>query len=95
MSPRTHPFGQLAGRDDTTPTKIAISVNDRDAKVFDVYAVDLLTGARTLIAENDDGFAGFTLDVRLRPRAALKSLPDGSNEIYITDDKPTKDGKRS
>ena len=80
---------------DGAPTTVAVTVNDRDPKFFDEYTIDLATGARTLIALNDQGFTGFTLDTELHPRFATKSLPDGSSEIYVTDvvKKPPADGK--
>ncbi|HEY0255664.1 MAG TPA: hypothetical protein VGC41_29245, partial [Kofleriaceae bacterium] len=76
LTPYDKATASIAGNDETTPTKIAIQVNDRDPKVMDLYSLDLVTGKRTMVAENDDGFAGYTLDLRLRPRIATKMLPD-------------------
>lgn len=83
------------GLSDVAPTTIAVTDNDRDPKWFDQYTIDLATGKRTLIALNDQGFAGFVLDAELHPRFAIKSLPDGSTEFYVTDvvKKPPADGK--
>lgn len=63
------------------PTVVAIASNDRDAKVHDAYKLDIVSGKRTLIAQNTDGFAGFVLDHKLAARFALKQLPDGSSQI--------------
>ena len=95
LTPYAKARASIEGLTDSAPTTIAVSINDRDPKVFDEYTIDLATGARTLTALNDQGFAGFALDPQLHPRFATKSLPDGSSEIYVTDalKKPPADGK--
>jgi dipeptidyl aminopeptidase/acylaminoacyl peptidase len=65
------------------PTAVAVAVNDRDPKVFDLYKVDLLSGKRTLIAQNNDGFAGWDVDDNLAVRFAEKKLPDGSTQLLV------------
>ena len=67
------------------PTTIAVSINDRDAKVFDAYKIDLMSGKRTLVAQNDDGFTGFQYDPDLKLRFANKRMPDGSNQIMMAE----------
>ena len=69
------------------PTTLLVSVNDRDPKVFDLYEVDLLTAARKLVVQNDDNYAGFTIDNSMRVRLATKKLPDGATHIMIAEDK--------
>ena len=95
LTPYEKTRAEIQGVADTMPTTVAVGINDRDPKVLDLYNIDLVTGKRTLIALNDQELSGFNLDSKLRPRAAQKSLPDGSSEIYVTDEKPTKDGKRT
>jgi len=69
------------------PTTILVSINDRDPKVFDLYKVDLLTGKRTLVVQNNDGFAGFEADYDMVVRFAEKKLPDGSTQLYVPETK--------
>jgi dipeptidyl aminopeptidase/acylaminoacyl peptidase len=69
---------------DALPTQVAITINDRDPKLFDLVTLDLLTGKRVAEVQNTDEFGDFTVDHLLRVRAATKKLPDGSAEIYIT-----------
>jgi dipeptidyl aminopeptidase/acylaminoacyl peptidase len=69
------------------PTTVSISINDRDAKVSDIYKVDLLTGKRTLVAQNNDSFAGFDLDDNLAVRFGRKKLPDGSTQLFVPETK--------
>jgi dipeptidyl aminopeptidase/acylaminoacyl peptidase len=57
---------------------VAIMSNDRDKEVFDVYRLDLTTGKRTLLVQNDQGFMSFELDHNLEVRIATKPQPDGS-----------------
>lgn len=57
--------------------EILISLNDRDPSHHDVYRVDVRTGKRTLVFQNDQGYAGFLCDRDLRCRYAFEALPDG------------------
>jgi dipeptidyl aminopeptidase/acylaminoacyl peptidase len=72
------------------PTKILVGVNDRNPQVFDIYEVDLGTAERKLVAQNDDGFAGFSIDNDMKVRFGVKKMPDGANHIFQAE---TKDGK--
>jgi dipeptidyl aminopeptidase/acylaminoacyl peptidase len=69
------------------PTKILVSVNDRDPKVFDMYEVDLMTAERKLVAQNDDGFIGFVTDNDMKVRFAVKKMPDGATHVFIAENK--------
>ncbi len=97
LTPYPKARASIAGASDALPNTIAIMVNDRDPKVFDLYTVDLTTGVRTLVALNDQEFADFTIDRQLRVRFAMKKLPDGSAQAFVTDlvKKPPADGKRT
>ena len=75
---------------DKQPTTLAVSINDRDPKVFDAYKIDLLSGKRTLVAQNDDAFVGFQYDPDLKLRFASKRMPDGSSQIMMAEAKGDK-----
>jgi dipeptidyl aminopeptidase/acylaminoacyl peptidase len=62
------------------PTRVVLAVNDRDARVHDLYDVDLLTGERIRLEENP-GFLRYVVDARNRPRFAVRLQPDGGQEI--------------
>jgi len=64
------------------PDVILIGLNQRDARLHDVYQVHLTTGELTLILENTEGFAQYRADNHLRIRAAQKMLANGGTEIY-------------
>jgi len=65
------------------PDTALIALNHRDARLHDVFRVDLSTGDLTMVVENTDGFAGYAADHNQRIRAAQKMLPDGGTEIYV------------
>jgi dipeptidyl aminopeptidase/acylaminoacyl peptidase len=64
------------------PGEVLIGMNDRDAKYHDIYRVNLETGARTLVIQNDRGFAGFLTDDDFRVRLAIQPLPDGGSTYF-------------
>ncbi|MBG0812096.1 S9 family peptidase [Methylosinus sp. H3A] len=78
------PFDGVAARIGKISRKIRdrviLSVNRRDKRFHDVYAVTLATGELSLVQENP-GYAGFILDDEYRPRLALRNTPDGRSEI--------------
>ena len=57
--------------------------------MHDVYSVDLHTGKRTLVLQNDGGFAGFTTDEDMKVRYAARQNPDGSLDFVERDPKST------
>jgi len=83
LTPYDKTRADVFGLSEKHPSQIAIGMNDRDAKVFDAYTVDLQSGKRTLVVQNDEGFAGYDFDNDLVLRAGTRSLPDGSNEISL------------
>lgn len=69
------------------PTTILVGMNDRNPQVFDVYRVDLLSGERKLVAQNDDGYASFITDNDMKVRLAVKKMPDGATHLFVAEDK--------
>jgi len=63
------------------PDSIFVSLNLRDRRLFDVYAVDLRTGAVSLDTENPGDVVRWTATDDLEVRAAEAEMPDGSTEI--------------
>src|SRR5215510_805506 len=72
------------------PTTILVGLNDRNPRLFDLYKIDLLTGKRTLMVQNDDNLVSDAFDDNLAIRFASKKLPDGSDQILEPE---TKAGK--
>lgn len=61
------------------PGHLLVGLNDRDAQFHDLYRIDLTTGERTLVLQND-GFAGFVTDDDFRVRFAVRMTADGGAE---------------
>ena len=67
------------------PDTLLIQLNKRDAKVFDIYRVNLNTGELTLDTENPGDVLGFQPDHDLQVRAAQVTTPDGGTVIRVRD----------
>src|SRR5262249_54589427 len=65
------------------PDQMVLGWNERDSRVHDAYLLDLNTGKRTLLAENPGDVEYYIADNKLRVRAALARLKDGSAEIRV------------
>ncbi|MBV9402287.1 MAG: S9 family peptidase, partial [Candidatus Eremiobacteraeota bacterium] len=83
------PFsGVRAGVDDVDPAfpnTMLVDLNRRDKRVFDVYRLDLRSGALTMDTQNPGNVAGWLADNAMRIRAAVRSNDDGSTEILVRD----------
>jgi len=69
-----------------TPRQILVSMNLRDPSVFDVYALNLASGRRTLVVENPGNVIGWQVDREGVVRAARAQTPAGDFEILVRDD---------
>jgi dipeptidyl aminopeptidase/acylaminoacyl peptidase len=70
------------------PEEAVISMNRRDARIFDLFRVNLLTGELKSVRQNE-GFSRFFLDNQFRPRAAVRFGEDGGYELF----KPNENGQ--
>lgn len=59
------------------PGKILVGLNNRNEQFHDLYELDLMTGERRMIQQNDE-WAGFVTDDDYRVRFATKYQPDGT-----------------
>lgn len=71
------------------PYELLVSVNDRRADLHDIYHINIETGKRIRILENNE-FIYFVTDDDLKVRFGAIALPDGGNEIHELDDKGNK-----
>ncbi len=81
---------EIGGMSPRKPGVVVLSVNDRDPAAFDLWTVELATGKKTLLVQNDGGFAGFTLDDDLKVRFAQKPSADGGAVFLRYDPKDKK-----
>ncbi len=62
------------------PGQILIGLNARRKEFHDIYRLDLASGERTLVQENDD-FAGFITDDRYNVRFGERMTPEGGADL--------------
>jgi dipeptidyl aminopeptidase/acylaminoacyl peptidase len=72
---------RVAGLSWKKPGVVAVGLNDRAAEWHDVWEVNIATGKRVLIEQNTQEFAGYDLDLDLKPKLASKTLAEGG-EIF-------------
>lgn len=63
------------------PDAIFIGLNDRDNSWHDLYKVEISTGKRTLIRQNDDHIGGWLFDQKDQLRLATRTADNGDTEI--------------
>lgn len=84
---------RIYGVPESTPGRIVVGLNDRDPRVHDVYRLEIESGRRELVRENESGVVDWTLDlvgnVRLATRLGdagetrmFRVEPDSLAEIY-------------
>lgn len=71
------------------PNEIIIGLNDRNPELHDVYNINLTTGERKLIRQNDENIAGWITDLEGKLRLGIRMLPDGGSEILSLDNDKT------
>jgi dipeptidyl aminopeptidase/acylaminoacyl peptidase len=67
---------------DKFPEEILIGLNDRDPSYHDVYRLNIRTGEKTLILQNDSGFRDFIFDEDYRLRFASSTTADGGAQYF-------------
>ncbi|MBO55283.1 MAG: S9 family peptidase [Dehalococcoidia bacterium] len=70
------------------PNDLLLALNDRDPQLHDVYKVNLDTGDRTLVQQND-GFAGYITDDNFDVRFATRVTEDGGSELLQKEEDST------
>ena len=72
-------------RDKNFPEQILVGLNIRDRRVFDMYRIDLQTGAVTLDTQNPGDVTDWSADANFQIRAATASTPDGGTTLRVRD----------
>jgi len=68
-----------------TPNEIIIGLNDRKPELHDVYRVNIESGERTLLRENNENVAGWDIDPDGKVRLGQRQTPDGGFELLLVD----------
>ena len=82
LTPLAGVQAQIVGLSAQRPTVALIGLNERAPEWHDLFEIDVVSAARTLVEENDQGFAAYLEDLQLRPALALKTLPEGGGELF-------------
>ena len=82
LTPLDKVRAEIVGLSPERPDVALIALNDRTPEYHDLYEINIATGERKLVERNEQEFAGYLEDLQLRPRLAVKTLPDGGGEIY-------------
>lgn len=85
------PFGDkvrsdIESVDPRFPNELLVTSNKRDPRVFDVYRIDLRTGAAALDTRNPGTVGAWAEDNKLVVRGALQNDADGSTELLVRAD---------
>ncbi|MBC6607947.1 prolyl oligopeptidase family serine peptidase [Hymenobacter sp. BT188] len=64
----------------TDPNSLFIGLNERDKAWHDLYKLNLTTGEKTLVRQNNDRIGAWEFDWNDQLRVASRSNPDGSTE---------------
>ncbi len=67
---------------DDRPNVLFVGLNDRDPQLHDVYRIDIETGERELVYQNDENIIGWTFDLDANLRLAQRMNP-GSGDMEI------------
>lgn len=70
-----------------TPNEIIVGLNDRNPQLHDVYKINLTTGKRTLIRQNNENIAEWITDQKGNLRLGVRLTPDGGEDIMKVDGK--------
>ncbi len=87
LSPFPKTRAEIVGVSHLKPDAVLVSMNDRDSKWHDLYAVDLSTGKRTEVVKNTQDISSYVADADFNVRYATRSRQDGGSDILKPDDK--------
>ncbi|NEO33577.1 MAG: prolyl oligopeptidase family serine peptidase [Symploca sp. SIO3C6] len=72
---------RIYARPKATPNHIIVGLNDRNPKLHDVYRLNLSTGEREILLENEQNVANWSTDLEGNIRLGIRQTDDGGTEI--------------
>ncbi|QOZ33150.1 S9 family peptidase [Bradyrhizobium sp. CCBAU 53421] len=81
LTPETGVRAFLQESDRKFPEEMLLRHNQRDKRYFDMYRVNVVTGASELVYENHD-YTGLITDSTFQLRLASRLIADGSAEVF-------------
>ncbi len=65
------------------PDEMLIAMNKEDARLFDVYHIDLKTGETERVARNPGNIVGWMVDFDFKVRGAVSATPEGGFDLLV------------
>ena len=81
---RMRPRASISAVSQKFPDLIMVGLNNRDPQYHDLYKLNILTGDLEMVEKNTE-FLGYLIDDDYRVRFAMKTSPDGGNELFVKD----------
>ena len=81
LTPMPKVRAEIIAVERTRPNEILVGINDRDPQVHDVYKIDIQSGKKTLVQQNDFNAISWVADHKLQVRIAAVLTPDGGTLI--------------
>lgn len=86
LTPFANVQASICALDKHFPDEALISMNKDNAKLFDIYRLNLLTGNLTSVTQNQGNISGWIPDSQFCLRAATVAEQDGSVTLLMRDD---------
>lgn len=77
---------QILAVPDATPNEIIVGLNDRNPQLHDVYRLNIESGERELIRQNNEGIAGWVVDNDGELRLGVRQTQSGGTELLRVDE---------
>lgn len=81
LTPDDGVAARIVGVSKRHPDKILVGLNKRNPQWHDLYMINLSTGEKTLVLENNE-YLSFDVDHDLRPRTTVQITPDGGAAYF-------------
>jgi dipeptidyl aminopeptidase/acylaminoacyl peptidase len=73
---------QFNGMSHHVPDEIVVGLNDRVPQLHDLYRINIVTGGRTLLEQNVQGFVNYKVDQQYVVRLAIEMKANGENILH-------------
>ncbi len=82
LTPFENTRAQIVGTSNTIKDRMLVGLNNRDARMHDVYMLHLETSELDLVLQNDGGYVGFLADDTLTLRMAMRQNAAGGTDMF-------------
>ena len=90
LTPLENVAAQINKTSPKYPNEIIVGLNDRNPQLHDLYRINIESGERTLLEENE-WFVGYLCDEEFNVRFAFRQTADGGMEMHAAGDESSSD----